>query len=143
MKTLTMHSMFAVAALAAAAGSASAQTYKAEIPMAFQAGGKLMTPGTYSFSVQMNASGHDILTVASRDFKQVARVVPIPGSDAPKAWRVEGNPKIAFECVESKCSLTKLWNGRDTSAYQFYSPKLTKVEHERLAVVTFGLTKTE
>ena len=33
MKTLTMNTMIAVAALAVAAGSASAQTYKADIPM--------------------------------------------------------------------------------------------------------------
>jgi hypothetical protein len=143
MKNLTMRSMLAAVALVVAAGTASAQTYNAQIPMAFHAGGKLMAPGYYNFRVDLNAAGRDILTVSSPDFKQVAMVVPIPGSDAPKAWRAEGNPKIAFECADNKCSLTKLWTGQGISAYEFPGRKLSRAEHERLALVTFDLTKTE
>ncbi len=51
MKTLTMHSVVAVAALAVAAVSASAQTYKAEIPMAFHAGANALPAGTYKLDV--------------------------------------------------------------------------------------------
>ena len=47
MKRLTMNSMLAAAALVLAAGSAPAQTLKADVPFTFQAAGVVMTPGTY------------------------------------------------------------------------------------------------
>ena len=51
MKSLTTNCMIAVAALAAAAGSASAQVLKAEIPFTFRAGKALMPPGSYELNL--------------------------------------------------------------------------------------------
>src|SRR5580704_5635510 len=65
MKTLTMHSLVAVAALAVAAVSASAQSYKAEIPMAFHAGDKALAAGTYKLDVVSSNHGNPIFTISN------------------------------------------------------------------------------
>src|SRR5580700_2722631 len=59
MKNFTMQLTIAAAALVAVAGSASAQTYKAEIPMAFHAGSNAMAAGSYEVVVR-NTSGQSI-----------------------------------------------------------------------------------
>jgi hypothetical protein len=65
------------------------------------------------------------------------------GSDAPKAWRNEGKPKISFTCVDSACALARLWNGSDVSTFDFAAPKRTGAEKERASNVEVGLTKGE
>jgi hypothetical protein len=144
MKNFTMLSMIAVAALTVAAGSASAQTYKAQIPMAFHAGRTLLAPGTYNFEVRLAATGHDVLMIRrSDDSKLVAYVIPIAGSDAPKSWREKGNPIIAFECAGHDCTLRQLWRGQDVTAFAFPAPKLAPAAAERASIVTFALTKAD
>ena len=44
MKSMMTRWMIAAAAMTAVAGSAAAQTYKAEIPLSFQVGSKMMRP---------------------------------------------------------------------------------------------------
>ena len=143
MKTLTMRSMIAVAALAVAAGSASAQTYKAEIPMSFSAGNTQMAPGSYDFRVVTGSSGHAFIVVHKADGSATAMLLPIVGLDAPKAWQKEGKPKIGFNCLGRTCTLAQLWNGRDVSVYAFPARKLPPSEAARLEVVTVGLTKAD
>ena len=144
MKNLTVRLTIAVATLAAAAVSASAQTYKADIPMAFHADGKLMTPGTYDFVVMLGPTGHKTVIVRShRAANESALLVTIAGSDAPKAWREEGAPKISFECTGHSCSLASLYNGRDVAAYRFPHPKVAPAEKERIASITLNLTRTD
>jgi hypothetical protein len=143
MKNLTMRLTIAVATLAAAAVSASAQTYKADVPMAFHVGNKLMAAGSYEFVVS-NTTGHPIVVVRNHhQVKQSAMLLAAPGSDAPKAWRADGTPKISFDCLGSNCSLTKLYNGRDIDAYRFPSPKVAPAEKERIASITLSLVRTE
>ena len=141
MKTLTTNLMIAVAALAAAAGSASAQTYKAEIPMGFRAGKTVMAPGSYVIRVLTGVNGVAHIAVENRATATTALLLPIPGSDAPKAWRKEGSPKISFACADRTCSLARLWNGRDLVTYEFATPKLPAAE--RAAIVTFTMAKTD
>ena len=143
MKNFTMRAMFAVAAVAVAAGSASAQTYKAEIPMAFHAGNKAMSAGSYDVRVLLGATGHSFIAVQNVNTKAAAVLLPIPGPDAPKAWVADGNPRLSFECVDGACSLRKLWNGYDAAVYELPARKLRPAEVERIAVVTVGLTKAD
>jgi hypothetical protein len=143
MKNLTMRLTIAVATLAAAAVSASAQTYKADVPMAFHAGRKLMAAGTYDFVVLSKGTGQKTVVIRSRSAKDSALLVTVPGSDAPKAWRDAGSPKISFNCAGTSCSLTRLYNGSDDSAYQFPSPKVAPGEKERMASITLSLVRTE
>jgi len=118
------------------------ETYKAEISMAFRAGSTQMTPGSYNFKVNRSGSNPNI-TVQKTDGSAAAMLLPIPGSDAPKAWQTEGNPKISFNCVDGVCTLARFWNGRDVSTFDFSAPKLSKAEQERLASVTVGLTRAD
>jgi hypothetical protein len=143
MKSLTIRWMIAVAALAAAASSASAQTYKAEIPMAFRAGNAQMAPGSYDFVLLLSGSGHATIQIRDRHGNHSAFVVPFQGSDATKAWREEGKPKISFDCVGNTCSLRKLWDGHDTFAYELPARKLAPAEVERIASVTLTLTRAD
>jgi len=143
MKSFTTRMMIAVAALAVAAGTASAQTYKAEIPMAFHAGNKAMTAGSYDLRMVRGISGHPFVAVQNVNTKATAVLLPVLGPDAPKAWVEAGNPRITFECVDGSCSLRKLWNGRDAAVYQLPARKLRPAEVERIAVVTVGLTKAD
>ncbi len=143
MKNLTMHSLFVVAALAAAAVSASAQTYKADIPMAFKAAGKQLAPGTYDLRLAMNGGSQRVVTIENRAHGIVALLVPGAGSDVPRAWFKDRTPKITFECLGSACSLSGLWNGSDIQAYEFPVHKPSGAATERMAVVTLGLTKAD
>lgn len=142
MKSLTTRWMFVVVALAATAVSASAQTYKAEIPMAFHAGSKWMEPGSYDFVVTTSYSGATTVLIRSQATKDSTLVVPVPGSDASKAWRAEGTPKISFGCFGHDCSLRELWTAQGVTAYQFVAPKHA-ADLERMAAITLTLTRTE
>jgi hypothetical protein len=110
MKTTTMRTMIAAATLMVAAGVASAQSYRAEIPMAFRMGDKVMTPGSYEIRVTNSGSGERIVAYNLTSYAAAALGSAVK-SDAPKQWRDAGAPKIAFECVDGACSLRKLWDG--------------------------------
>jgi hypothetical protein len=141
MKTLTMHFTVAVVALAAAAASASAQTYTADVPMAFRAGSTLMAPGAYEFILN-SASANQTLRVRSQDGKESVILLSISHSDPPKAWKTSETPKIGFACAGRNCSLTKLWDGRDDTTYDFRAVKLPSAEAER-ASITLTLVRTD
>jgi len=143
MKTLTTHCLFAVAALVAAAGSASAQNYKAEIPMAFRAGNKVMEPGSYDLKVVSQYTGHDYILIYNRTTASTAMLLPISGPDAPKAWTKAGNPLISFTCAGHACTLSRFWDGRDSATYEFPAHKLPKAEVDRVAIVTVAVTKAD
>ena len=63
MNTNTMKMMIAAAALVVAAGSASAQTFKAEVPVAFQVGNKTMAPGSYDVRLSVSGAGATVVVV--------------------------------------------------------------------------------
>jgi hypothetical protein len=143
MKTLTTNCLIALAALVAAAGSASAQVYKADIPMAFRAGNTVMEPGAYDFNIAANLAGHSYISVRNHASGSTVMLLPIAGSDAPKAWRKAGNPLVSFVCAGRSCSLHEFWNGSDVGTYVFPAHKLPASEAERLAVITVELTKAD
>ena len=140
MNTSTMRSMIVTAALAVAAGSASAQTYKAEIPMSFRVGQKVMTPGSYELRLSTDSA---IEIVYVRGPESTVMLTASSKSDAPKKWLQDGSPKLSFECVGGACSLHRLWNGRDDFTYDFALPKATtpEIEARRTSVVTLTMIK--
>jgi hypothetical protein len=119
----------------------SAETYKADISMPFRAGDTQMTPGTYEFKIDRTAT--PVVLVRKTDGSSKAFVLTGGGSDAPKAWRNEGKPKISFSCVDSDCSLARLWNGQDVSTFDFVAPKRTAAEKERASAVEVGLSRAD
>ncbi|MDR3702392.1 MAG: hypothetical protein P4L56_22280 [Candidatus Sulfopaludibacter sp.] len=142
MKSLTMRTMIAAAALVVAAGTASAQTYKAEIPMAFRAAGKLMTPGSYEIRVSRN-SATELLYVHNTGANNGVILVAQVKTDPPKEWRDARNPKLAFACIGGACTLSRMWNGSDSFAYSFPSPKAPAGDlvAQRLELVTLSMIK--
>jgi hypothetical protein len=143
MKTLMTNTMLAVAALTVAAGSAAAQTYKAEIPMAFRTSNAVMAAGTYQFSVVSKSNGKPVLVIRNVTSHASAMVVSNAGSDAPKAWRAAGKPVVSFACSGKTCSLSGLWDGDSVSTLKFPVAKLPAAETERASVVTFSLARTD
>jgi hypothetical protein len=141
MKNLTTRMMIAAAVLAVAAVSASAQTYKAEIPLTFRAAGVQMLPGSYKVTIMRHESGIPYVQVINIDSKKSAFLMSYPGQDAPKAWVNAGHPMLAFECVAESCSLKQLWNGTDSATYRFATPKPAHGEaHAELVVVKLAST---
>jgi len=132
--------MIATAALAVVAGTASAQTLKAEIPMSFRANGKLMPPGSYE--VREDA-GHVYIQVRHIDSRRSALLGTELKSDAPKTWREGGNPMLSFVCAGESCTLTRLWNGNDSFTYNFRAPKppATDLDAQQTRVVTLAMIR--
>ena len=139
MKTTTMRTLIAAAALVVAAGSASAQSYKAEVPVAFQVGSKAMPAGSYHVRLTNSAAGQ--VVVYNRATKTSAVLVSAIRADVSKSWLASGSPIITLECTDGVCRLGKLWTGSDTFAYQFSTPKAPTgdlVAH-RTTVVTLSM----
>jgi hypothetical protein len=111
----TTNCLIAAATLLVAAGGASAQTLKAEIPFAFRVGATLMTPGTYTVTLpNMNTQALRLSHVdggGSVMFLVVAR-------NANKDWIATRTPKVAFACVDGQCSLSSVWDGESRDALE-------------------------
>src|SRR5262249_37336172 len=108
MKSMTANVMWAAAALAIVTGVASAQTYRAEIPFAFQAGNKTMAAGSYQVSMRNGQRG--IVIFANYDANQAAVVLARAGSEWAAASANEA-PAITFECGIGRCALSGLRTG--------------------------------
>ena len=117
MKSMTTKLMMTAAALAIATAVAPAQTFKAEIPFAFQAGGKTMAPGTYLVDAKYAQSKMVIL--ANYAAKQTAIAMSGPMTDPAKAWTAKGDPVLSFECGVGRCALARLWTGSDEPVMTF------------------------
>jgi len=141
MKNLTMRLMFAAAALAAVAVTASAQTYKAEVPMAFRAGDKLMEAGTYNFTLFMNGAGQPLIIVRNAA-DHSASLLPTFRGDTPSRLLKLENPIVSFQCSGRTCSLAKLWDGR-SETYELPVKKLPATETAQTSVITLALSKAD
>ena len=109
MKRTAMNITLAVAALAVAAGTASAQTMKAEIPFAFRVGNKVMQPGEYR--ITMTSGSTPILNLLNIERHQSALLSTAYLNDVPKQWAAAGLPKLAFLCGEGPCTVSQVWTG--------------------------------
>jgi hypothetical protein len=125
MTRLTTKLMIAAAALVAA-GAASAQTMKADIPFAFRAGGKAMAAGTYHVDFG-NLGG----TVVIRGWNK-SGVMALPTARKEAA---ESTPKLVFQCGRGTCSLLQIWPGYSKPGLEFRTPKLDPREQASLVVV--------
>ncbi len=141
MKTNFTRWMIAAAAVAAAAGSASAQTYVAEIPLSFHVQNKLMVPGTYRVHIA-RAGSAEVLELYNTDVRTTGILLAVRKADAPKAWRDTGRPVVSFECNGGVCALNGLWDGTSEIAYSFPSLKLPSGD-KRMSQVNVPLTKAD
>jgi hypothetical protein len=110
-----------------AAGAASAQTMKADIPFAFQAGGKVMAAGTYR--VDLHGPGTTVvIRHASGEIAVMARyITQIEGT--------RGTAKLVFQCSRGNCSLEQAWPGYTGDGLLFKTPKLDRNEVASLTVI--------
>ena len=122
MKKLTTKLMIATAALVAAAGSASAQTLRADIPFEFRAGDRVMEPGTYSVGIS-RMGGSPVFQLSNVHSTGSAVLLPRAPVDPQKGW-TEGKGKLAFACISGSCALAEIWTGSGSHAYTFLRPRL-------------------
>jgi hypothetical protein len=142
MKRFTTNLMIAAAAIAAVAGSASAQTLKADIPFTFHAGAAVLSPGTYQ--VKMNSTnGAPIFVLRNADTGKASMVAEHASSDAPKAWRANGAARLAFECAGSRCILRAVWQGGDAPAHHLSGPKFGPNEEVQTAEIRMTSVKAD
>jgi len=133
MKSLTTKITIATAFLAAAAGVASAQTMKAEVPFAFHAGNKVMPPGTYI--VRITGGERGLIALSNFDARQSAMLAAGPLTDPAKEWRKAGAPVLSFECGANRCALDEVWMGPAFSAQTIRHPRVTSGEPVALKLV--------
>jgi len=134
MTNFTTRMMIAAATLVVAAGSASAQEMKADIPFAFRAGGVVLAAGTYQVSVS-SKSGQPVFKIWSAQESRSILVLANTSRDPQKDWVASGKPVMSFECGVSHCALSGVWEGSTSPAYGFPRPKLGRDEPTHTALV--------
>jgi len=108
---LTTTTMFATAALLAAAATGNAQSMKAEIPFPFQAVGARMQAGSYEVSVRHTTSGVPTFQIYNADNRHSIIALPL-SVDRPSRVAASGSDIVlSFECIEGRCNLARLWDG--------------------------------
>jgi hypothetical protein len=141
MTNFTTRMMIAAATLVVAAGSASAQTMKAEIPFTFRAAGVVLPAGTYVVTDISRGSGVPQFTLRSAQEPRSVILMGTANIDPRKAWVASGNPVLSFECGVSHCALSAIWTGYTKPAYKFARPKLGRDEPTREALVVMQPNK--
>jgi hypothetical protein len=129
--------MVAATVLTVAAGSASAQVLKAEIPFAFQVGDAKVAPGSYTLSVN---AGDRVMRLTNSDSRQTWMAVASSPMEVRKAAQVHG--VLTFECAGARCALRSIWDGVNLYGYQFPRIK-AKGEAIRVAVIPLTRGKSE
>jgi hypothetical protein len=114
--------ILAMAALGAAAGTASAQTVKAEIPFAFRVGSQVMRPGAYRIQLRSVGAGTPVLSVANFDVKRTVMLLPANHDVVARDWAAGGVPKLRFTCDEAACTISSIWMG-EGDEFHFRTPR--------------------
>ena len=143
MKKLTTRLTIAAAALMVAAGAASAQTLKAEIPFAFHVGNRIMEPGIYQVDNLATQSSSPVFRLLEARTHQVVIRMPQAAVDPEKTWTVTGSPKLVFACGDGRCDLAEVWAGSGSNAYTFRRPKLGKDYEASVTVIPMTRDKSE
>jgi hypothetical protein len=137
MKRNTLSLTIAAVAMLAAAGTASAQNMKAEIPFAFQASGTRMHPGAYSVHLSSAASGSIVQIVNEDEGRTVMALTRWTNT----AWTpIPTAAVLSFACTNGNCELSSLRNDNGT-VYSFATGK--KSPETRIATVVLRQDRTE
>jgi len=128
MKNLTTKLTIAAAVIAVAAGAASAQTMKADVPFAFRTVNGTLEAGTYTVSIDRSAG-----TVHIRQAHGNESAFLLPTS--PIGANKESEAKLVFSCGAGPCTLVQVWTGPDRPAYQFRRPKQDRNEEASLVAI--------
>ena len=112
MTNLKTNLMLAAAALVVAAGSASAQNLKAEIPFSFRASGAGLPAGTYDVLVKSSTGGTRSVQLRNVETHQSVIAVSNGSMDATSKVTKDGAPKMQFACAGSRCEFSAIWPGQ-------------------------------
>jgi hypothetical protein len=137
MKLTTLTLTFAAVAMMAAAGKASAQNLRAEIPFSFQAAGARMHPGAYSVKLTLAGSG-TIVQIMNQDEGRSVLTLPRSVSTPWNATRTA--VVLSFACTNGNCELSSLRNDNG-AVYTFTTGK--KSPETRIATVVLRQDRTE
>jgi len=143
MTNFTTRMMIAAATLVVAAGSASAQAMKAEIPFTFRAGDTVMAPGTYEIRPILRYNGIPLFRLSDTRGERAVALLPLGANDPKKAWEASRTPLLSFECVAARCELSGIWSGPYTPAYSIRHGKMGKEEPVRVALIEMRPGKSE
>jgi len=141
MTKFTKRLVVAAATLVLAAGAASAQTMKADIPFTFRAGGAVLPAGSYRVELSYDSASVPVLYLYGDAGHHSALARANSPHDPPKAWRANRSAMLAFQCGVSQCSLVEAWGGTERPAYGFSAPRLGRNETARVAVVALRSEK--
>ena len=142
MNTSTTRLMIAAAALAVAAGSASAQSLKAEIPFAFHTAHATMSPGTYVITTN-NWSGRQVVMMRNSDTGAAVMLLQHVDAYLPAGQLYAGAAKLTFTCAGRACVLRELWKGGGTTGLRFLGPKLPAGDDARIAEIALTVVKAD
>src|SRR4051812_48790153 len=137
MKLTTCTLTIAAVAMLAAAGTASAQNLKAEIPFPFRAAGTRMNPGAYSVHLS-SAGGGTIVQIRNDD--EGRSVLTLPRSVSLPWTATNAAVVLRFACSDGNCELSSLRND-DGAVYSFTTAR--KTPETRIATVVLRHDRTE
>jgi hypothetical protein len=133
MKSSTINMMLATAALMVASNVVSAAEMKFEIPFAFQAGGKVMAPGTYTVRGARDESN---FLIRNKQSSEGIYLLSQGTQEPRKEWQDEAGGVLRFECNGGGCALTQVWTHDNFPAHLLPGSKKTqKGQDTRLAVI--------
>jgi len=131
MNQLIVNLIIAAVTLVVAAGSAAAQTMKAEIPFPFRAGKVVLAPGTYQISWVGRPSGSWLFRLADRENHKALLLLPVAASEGTPGLE---SGMLSFQCGVSRCSLSGLSVGRGTPEFRMPPSRLGR--DDRIVVGT-------
>jgi hypothetical protein len=143
MTNFTTRVTIAAATLVVAAGAASAQTLKAEIPFTFRAGNTVMAAGTYQVSRILQPGGTSIFHLKDASGPGSVILMPAASGDVRKSWVAKGAPLLSFMCSADRCSLAQIWTGTFAPVYTIPQAKPDKEEPVHMALIEMRPEKSE
>jgi hypothetical protein len=120
----------AAVTLSVAAGTAAAQTMKAEIPFPFRAGKAILAPGTYQINRIQGLTGPSMFRLMGGGGKAVLLVPTATSEGTPETVA----PVLTFLCGVSRCALSGLSVGSGHPAYHLSPPRLGR--DDQIAIPT-------
>ena len=132
MKSLITRMAIAAVALACAAGLASAQSMKAEVPFAFQASGRAMPAGAYNLSIARSIGGTPVFRLLNTDVKRPVLAMTNGPHDSGNSS--DRSAKLVFRCSAADCALVQIWTGTDRGAFDLPAGKTVRGEAALIVV---------
>lgn len=140
MKSLPINLMLATAVMMVASTAASAEDMKANIPFAFQAGGKVLAPGKYMIR---STSGESHFVLTNLESFESVILLPRGLQDPKREWTAADTGVLQFACSAGDCALKQIWTHRTFPAHEFPTPKTLDGKSTSLAVIRATVDKAK